>query len=458
MRDNGIVYRNGSKYVFDLEESEIKLYPCNPYDDKGFYGIHENEKYRLELIGNPGVRGFVWRHSALVSSTNMLQHGAYLLKAEYVFSRWDGNGNISGLEIYGESIDDLMAFINTENDLFDGDHHLHSRKETVFSSWDMTFRGKRVSVQMLLANVQNYKGRSTYDFHPVFRVCVQEDDNIDTLYTIYRSLMNAVRIMRFRFPTGEISVKLWDLKDTPRKIGVMIDGAPDKVSFSRRYSIAPLQFWEPYMKRLLQFCMNDDNLQLEWFPYETQRFCPEDYDPHCFSHLFTAFEHECHREPEIYESVSTDSIDDIKSVILADLENIKGQTKNEEELRFVEKTITTVAKLDTQIGQKKKLLRAYGYVCEGISDLLPIIYSSEGKSYKGEEMRSRIPALRGRIVHEGGNYHFSDLDAGAAKILELIVYAQMLRRAGMKIDEIKKIIEFVFEHAGGNYTFVAPDE
>lgn len=458
MRDSGILYYNGNKYVFALDQNVIMLYPCDPEEGLGLFGIHEREKYKLELVGNPGVRGFVWKHTALISTTNTLQHGEYKLTAEYVFSRWDGNGIISGMDIYGEAVDDLMALLNNQSQLFGEGTHLHSKKEKVFSSWDLTYRGEEIRVQMLIANVQNYKGRSIFEFHPVLRVYVPGAENTDKLFAIYKGLLNAIRIMRYRFPAGDINVKLWDMNDTPRKVGVMTDGVQEKADFIRRYSIAPIQFWTPYMKRLFQFCLNDDSLQLDWFPYEAQRYCPEDYDPHFFSLLFTAFEHECHRESEIYESVSTEAIDGIRELVLSDLENIKGKTKTVEELGFVEKAINSIAKLDTQIGQKKKLLRAYEYVCEGISEFINYTLLSMDKCYKADEILSHIPVLRGKIVHEGGTYHFTDVDARAAKMLELIVYAQMLRRAGMEFDEIKKIIEFVFEYAGGNYTFVVPDE
>ena len=68
-----------------------------------------------------------------------------------------------------------------------------------------------------------------------------------------------------------------------------------------------------------------------------------------------------------------------------------------------------------------------------------------------------IPTMRGKILHDGDRNLLTREETSAMQLLEMVVYAQILKRAQLKDKEISKIIRFNFELEGGNYTFLTPD-
>ena len=138
----------------------------------------------------------------------------------------------------------------------------------------------------------------------------------------------------------------------------------------------------------------------------------------------------------------------------------KKNTETEEELKFIDDSIDRISQLGTSMGQKAKIIRAFDSVYSVLESYLPFMtHAVDLQDYRDhtKKLLSTIPSLRASILHDGNRSLISQEQADALIILESIVYIQMLRRAGIKDDDIKKILGFVFEFNGGNYTYLTPD-
>lgn len=203
-------------------------------------------------------------------------------------------------------------------------------------------------------------------------------------------------------------------------------------------------------------------MNLQHLPVDHLHFTPRDFDPITISKLFTAFEKECHKNKELYEQVDCSPTEEIKTRILESIKAEKKSERTDEENKFIDDSIDRISQLGTAMGQKAKLLRVFESVYPVLKTYLPhLLVGPEERQpdYKelAKNLLSIIPSLRATVLHDGNYSLISHEQTNALIILEILVYIQMLRRAGIRDGDINRIIGFVFEFTGGNYTYLTPD-
>lgn len=462
MKDNGFISLEGTNYLYYLNENNIMLFPI---DEENIYPLSRftEEAYTLELMGSRGVRGAIWKHTAFIKQTNYSFNDIIELKAKCVFSRWESIP-IGGFDLFGEAIDDLFyygqddVFINIDS-IYDLGEKVH-----VIGSWTVTYKKREVHISLQYGNVLSNQGRNILEFHPVIRVTVAGEEDMDLLYEIYECILNFVRLIRYRSTCGKIEVKLISADENRQRIGrVCIN--PESSPFSRRYPIASFSFWKPYIQTLLNFVISDPELDLNFFPSNSLRNSPEDYNPTTFSRIYTAFENECHKNKPLYEQVDCSAVNTVRNGIIERIKSFEAEIKSDitaEEQKFIQKAINRVKQLDTEMGQKGKILHAFEIIrpiIEGYISFFVDGYESCHEISKNTAigLLGSIPTMRGKILHDGDRNLLTREETYAMQLLEMVVYAQILKRAQLKDKEISKIIRFNFELEGGNYTFLTPD-
>jgi hypothetical protein len=459
MQDNGFFELDGAHYIFYLDGTSILLFPRKPGELTPPSLYPRDDSYYIDLVGSKGIRGAIWTHSANIEHTRMPFNDVIELQAKYIYSRWDGI-DIGGIDIFGEAIDDLF-FIDNITLPIEKKTNYTEAVTNIVETWSVTYRERQLQVLLLFDNTLSFRGRNNLEFRPIIRVVVPGQENFKVLSKVYESILNFIRLVRYRLPCGNIETKLIDNSESHNRIGFMLTGK-ENLAFEKRYAIGGLSFWRPYIQRLLQFVFVDDDLTLNHFPVDHFHSSPHDFDPITVSRLFTAFENECHMNRNEYEDVDSSTIKEIKARIIEKIKNEKNHTQTEEEKKFVDDSINRISQLGTSIGQKAKILRAFESVYPVLHNYLPYMLNrvcdrAETIKEQAKKLLGSIPSLRATILHDGNNSLISQDQAKALVILELIVYIQMLRRSTINDKEIETLIGFVFGFNPGNYTYLTPD-
>lgn len=457
MKDNGFFSIDGAHFSYYLNDNLILLFPSTQEEFFPYSFCSNESPFYIKLEGSRGIRGAIWSHSAYVEHINTPFNQVVELKAKYVYSRWAGL-SIGGMDIFGDAVDDLFFIDNNSTAVLGNFKHFNSTPNTI-ETWTATFRGRQLHIMLLFENTLSFHGRNNLEYHPIIRVLAPGEEDCELLSGIYESILNFIRLIRYRVTCGSIETKLIDNNSNPSRIGVMLSNQEPQL-FEKRYAFAHLSFWKPYIQKLLQFTFDNEDLSLQHLPVHQFHYSPRDFDPITFSRLFTAFENECHKNAAIYEHVHVSPTDKIRARILGMLKAEKKNTETEEELKFIDDSIDRISQLGTSMGQKAKIIRAFDSVYSVLESYLPFMtHAADLQDYRDhtKKLLSTIPSLRASILHDGNRSLISQEQADALIILESIVYIQMLRRAGIKDDDIKKIFGFVFEFNGGNYTYLTPD-
>ena len=459
MQDNGFFELDGTHYVFYINGTSILLFPRIPEEFSPPSLYPGDDPYYIDLMGSRGIRGAIWTHSANIEHTRMPFNDVIELHAKYVYSRWVGS-TIGGMDFFGEAIDDLFFIDNITLPVENKFNHTETGSN-IIGTWNVIYRKRQLQIFLLFDNTLSFRGRNTLEFHPIIRVLVPGKEDFEILSGVYESILNFIRLIRYRIPCGNVETKLIDNSENHNRIGFMLTGK-ENLTFKKRYALGCLSFWSPYIQNLLQFVFADEELNLSHFPVDDFHFSPHDFDPVTVSRLFTAFENECHKNKSTYEEVDSTTIEEVKARIIEEIKNEKKDTQTEEENKFVDDCIDRIYQLGTSIGQKAKILRAFESVYPVLQKYLPYLLNrvcdtEEAIKKLAKKLLSSVPSLRATILHDGNNSLISQDQANALVTLELIVYIQMLRRANIEDKDIEVLIGFVFELNPGNYTYLTPD-
>lgn len=457
MKDNGFVSLNKSNYSYFLKDTSILLFPAmrDEFCDI-LYKYYGNYSWTINLTGSKGVRGAVWKHTALIKTTNSLFNDVTELKAKCVFSRWD-HAEVGGFELFGEAIDDLFFLsdiFSRENELFPNPD---DPEETIIDRWTVSVGDRIITVEFLYGNILSFQGRNHRDYHPFFRVKVSGNEDLQTIYNAYLSMMSFIKIIRYRSTCGKMELKLLGRDSANNRIGSACLET-DAHIFQQRYELPNYDFWKGCIQNILNLVFCDISLCLDFYPEKELYSSPEDYAPSTISKLFTAFENECHKNKELFEKIDCSNVANFRERLIDLLKQERIENLTEAEDTFLSQCIERIGQVGTQMGQTRKLINAFDFFVPIIEDIIKS-YTLDYTNFRDAAIKylKMIPSLRARILHDGDNTIISSEETTALKILETIVYAQILKRAKLSDIEIEKILHFNFEFMGGNYTYLIPD-
>lgn len=105
----------------------------------------------------------------------------------------------------------------------------------------------------------------------------------------------------------------------------------------------------------------------------------------------------------------------------------------------------------TQIGQEKKLLKAYDILAKALQSSMQNIFFMP--SFRINEVPTQedintiaktIMRFRGKVIHDGEKSSFSDDETPFVRFLEILVYSMILKRVGIPDEGIEVIIGVIF--------------
>ncbi len=443
MKSMGYAKFKGIDCVFYEENDAIRLISTNQSTNLVKY-INERD---LVFTYNRGVH----KCTALIKKVDMTcDHNSIRLVPKYIYETIGDLKAIHGFNMVGDSLDD---FFNPANYYLlkhrNGEEigNLVYEKENV-DVWKIKFEDIDVSISLFYGEILNKGRHSDMMLHPKLNVNFSKDTNdFNFIYRAYRVVVKFLQLVRYDLDIGWYSMSLIDDRGYECGKFYEIDTPYTKSYMGHQMKLNYITY-KPFIGRLLQFAADNQKISLSHLPHSTLRVNIEEYDPTTFVSIFGAFEDECREKKDLYVKANIDAVRNIRKNLINDVKKFLKVAQTDGEKTYIAKVISRIGTTDTSVGLKNKIVNSYNVLLPAIESSVPNIfylYNDESKkNFSIDKIAESLSDLRGEIAHGDFNGKFTDLQTQQIYFLEILVYAQMLKRAELNDSEIELILGIIF--------------
>lgn len=447
MYAEGYVTFDGIECVYIISADKIKLIPKNP-DDMRKLNRHLDDHDIFFQYSDPLDKNQV----AYIERVEMSMGHSLSLIPKYSVNLLM-KAPISALEITGPAIDEFFSpagyfyYKHVSGDKSSVDL---TRETEIAENWEITVEGIMVSITLLYGGILRRGIASDLMLHPMLRAVFPPIVAPDFYYKIYSILTRFLQIVQYNSDLRRHKVYLCGTAPEHNS-GYLHDWKACNKENSRFYTESEYRYCKPYIQKLLQFSADNLNMSFEFLPISQYRYRCSDYSPALLTMLFAAFESEYRANSKIYDLPNDTNIDCIKARILQKISECDTSELTKNEKTFLGQAEDRVNNLGCQAGQTRKIknvCRVIEPVIKKSAEHLFIrsrLGTSDGFTIKEiNQISEKIVALRAQAAHEHSLLSFDDEQAEYVHFLEILVYAQILKRAGIDDVGIELLIGVVF--------------
>ena len=448
MKEMGYITLWDVECVFIVEDNCIVIIPKNK-DDIQKINSHFQD-YNFIIKYNPTVGC----STAFIERVEFGINQAIKLFPKYTIERCHKDA-FSGFEIMGEAIDDFFSpsryFYErlkegTESKV---DFIYHSE---VADKWTIIFENKPITVTLSYGEILRWGIGSDLMLHPKLTVVFEQTTDTQYVYRVYSFIARFLQIVRYDIKCGKLRIDLF--YEEQGKIsynGHLHDFCNDQNQFCISTNEVEYGCYKPYIQQFLQLAADDPKYTFYHYPIDGIRYRGRHYSAVDFLNIFSAFESECHINQELYENADVSRIQAVKNALVTFLDEYPHTDLSKEELDFLKNARDNLLKQGTEFGQRKKIKNAYEVLKNALESSIENIFFLPEFRCKGNltsknlnEVAEFLVGQRGAIAHGRFSGVFSDIDAQKIHFLEILTYAQLLKRVGLKDKDIERVIGVVF--------------
>lgn len=453
MKETGYITLWNVDCVFVVENNHIVIIPKEQGDIQKINSHFNDSNFAIQY--NPTVGS----STAFIERVEFGINHAIKLFPKYIFNRCHNN-LFSGFDIMGEAIDDFFSpsryFYDRlkEGAKMNVDFIYHSE---VADEWTILFENKPITITLSYGDILRKGSGSDLMLHPRLTVTFEQTTETQYVYRVYSSIVRFLKLIRYDTKCGKLQIDLF-YKDQEKKSynGYLHDFCTDD-----RFCISAHDVeygcYKPYVQRFLQFAADNPKYTFYHYPTDGIRYRGRHYSAVDFLNIFSAFEAECHANPKLYENADTTKIQSIKDSLVSMIDEYPSTDLVKEELAFLNNARDNLLKQGTEFGQRKKIKIAYNALKKALESSIENIFFLPAFRCKGNltsknlnEVAEFLTGQRGAIAHGRFSSVFSDVDAQKIHFLEILIYAQMLKRVGLDDKDIERVVGVLF---GCNYVF-----
>lgn len=447
MDGEGYVVFDGIECVYINGADKIKLIPKNSDDIRNLNRHFDDHNFFFHYSDSLDKNQIAYIEKVEINMGHSLS-----LIPKYSVNLFK-EAPISALEITGPAIDEFFSpsgYFYDKHISGDESSVDLTRETELADKWEITVKGTIVSISLLYGGMLRRGKASDLVLHPMLRAEFPPNTAADFYYKIYSVLTRFLQIVQYNGNLRRHKVYLRGV--TPEyNSGYLHDWKACNKEDSRFYTESEYRYWKPYIQNVLQFSADNLTISLGFLPISHYRYQGLDYSPSLLTTLFAAFENEYSINSKIYDLPNTTDMDNIKAHILQKLNECDNGKLTKNEKVFLRQAKERVNNLGSQTGQTRKVKN----VCRTIE---PIIKKSaeylfirarlgttDGFTSKEiNQIAEKVVALRAQGVHEHSLLSFNDEQAEYVHFLEILVYVQILKRAGVDDAGIELLIGVVF--------------
>ena len=449
MKNTGHVVFWDTPCIFIEESNSISLIPQNKDDIKNIQPHLHDQNFIFiysDFLGFKSI-AFIERMQFEINHT-------ITLFPHYTISQCHLD-YFTGFEIKGEALDDFFSpshyfynhfqkGIKTNTDFLY--HH------EVADEWTVLFEDKILIIALTYGDILKWGIASDLMLHPKLKVSFEKTSDIHYIYRVYSFIIRFLQIIRYNSTCGKLQIDLYN--DENGKMvynGRFNQKRTDESPYSKRGNEVEYGYYKPYIQQFLQFSANNPEYTVYHYPTNETRFRGNHYSAVDLLNIFSSFESECYANKTLYENIDSSKIQSIKDILVSQLDIYPQKELCQEELDFLKNAKNRILQLGTQFGQTQKIINAYQILHNALDNSIKNIFYLPEFRLTGplqEDSLRKISRFlvkqRGSIAHGGFSGIFSDIDAQKIRFLEILTYAQLLKRIGLEDPDIERVIGIIF--------------
>lgn len=433
-----------------VEESDgLYLIPKEKDDIQKIRPYFDDQEFVLRYSGKIGYDSI-----AFVERVQHQMNHTIKIFPKYIINRCHIE-SFSGFEMTGEAIDDFFSPVRYFYDRPKADEKIKADffyNHEVADEWVISFEGKSLTITLSYGDILSHGIASDLKLHP--KLTVEFEQTTDTLfvYRVYSCIVRFLRVIRYDTNCGKLSVELFDRTGGRFSYnGKLRDFAIGQDLFYKGIHEVEYSCYRPYIQRFLQFAADNTQYTFYHYPTEGLRFRGIHYSAVDYMNIFAAFEAECHANEDLYENADATKVQSIKDTLVEQIKTYPRDGLKKEETDFIRNARDRIMQLGTQYGQQKKITNAYGVLHKALDGSIENIFylpefrlNGPLKSKDLKKIAEFLAGQRGAVAHGGFSGVFTDADAQKIHFLEILTYAQLVKRAGLDDCDIERVIGAVF--------------
>lgn len=363
--------------------------------------------------------------------------------------------SFTGMEMMGDAIDD---FFSPSSYFYDRskagaeisvDYIYHNE---IADKWMVIFEGEPITITLSYGDILSRGIASDLMLHPKLKIYFNKTTDVEYVYRVYLLVVRFLQIIRYDTKCGKLKIDL--LSENDGKLthnGCLHDFSADPNQFLKGNHDVEYGSFKPYIQRFWQFAADNPTYTFYHYPAEGIRCRGIHYSVADFMNIFAAFESECHAKQELYENIDATRVQSIKDVLVAQLDEYSKNELKQEEMEFLENAKKRIRQLGTQYGLTKKIINVYHVLHHALDRSIKYIFYLPEFRLEGslqdtdlKKIATFLAGQRGAVAHGGFSGTFSDLDAQKIRFLEILTYAQLLKRVGLGDADIERVIGALF--------------
>lgn len=452
MNETGHITLWDIECVFIANDNDIFIIPKNKDDIQKINSHFDDTNFLIKYHSTFGC------FAAFIERVELGFNHTIRLFPKYIVNRYYTDV-FCGFEIIGQAIDDFFSpsryfFVRSkEGKKTDVDFIYHNE---VADKWIVNFEGKSITITLSYGDILQWGTGSDLMLHPKLTVCFEQTADIQYVYRVYSLITRFLKIIRYETKCGKLKVNLFCEKEGKKSCnGCLHDSYIDSEQFARATPETEYGCYKPYIQHFLQFAADNPAYTFHHYPTDGIRYRGRHYSAVDFLNIFAAFEAECHANAELYENADITKIQAVKNSIISLVDAYPNENLTKEEHEFIKNAKDNLSKQGTEFGQRKKIKNAYKVLKKALESSIENIFYLPTFKCKGNlksknlnDIAEFLVGQRGAIAHGRYSSVFSDIDAQKIHFLEVLTYAQMLKRVGLNDKEIERVIGAIF---GCNY-------
>lgn len=422
--------------------NEIILIPCNE-EDLNLLFKHNSDKNFIIHYSMPLYKNVF----SYIERVEMDYRSISLIPKYIIYSTEE---KICSIQITGDAIDDFFSpstYFYKDRDV---QHDILYKSEYV-DSWNIKFRNIELKLSLSYGKILNKRTASDLMLHPILEVEFPETDDYDLIYNIFLSIERFLKFILYKQNCGSFKIDLYNKNDEKNfNIGFLCINNLKAQQYEKSYKRIIYSDYKQFLPLIFQFIFNNENLYLKHLSdCGFINFEVDDMEI-VYPKLFTAFENECDNDEKTYNIADDSSVTELRENILKTIEkNFKiKELKSEREKQFLNNVKQSISREGKRFGQKVKIINAYNVLSEAISDLVKKIVCSNKETDLNDthikKVAENLTGLRGKLVHSGYTNKLTSQQCNFIRFFEVMIYAQMLRRAALSSEDIRLIIGSTF--------------
>ena len=358
---------------------------------------------------------------------------------------------IQGLEIYGGAIDD---FFNPVGYFFPKRKNGEVIRDILYNQenvdvWKIKFENDDITIALYYGNVLSNGAGSDMVIHPKLSVRFSHsENNIDYIYRVYSVITRFLQIVRYDLYFGNCVVNLTDTLGN--FCGRFYDYDIYNTDYSKQMLENHYKYYKTNIAAILQFSADNQTLYMNHFPQKTSRLSENDFTTENLISIFGAFESEYALLKDIYGKADKSCIKSIKTKLISIFDEHYKCVNSDEEKSFLTIAKSKISNIGNELGQAKKMQKVYERLLPALkSSVADILYLfsnniSDIQSGNISKIATELSEMRGKAAHGHDFRRFSPKQGQAIRFLEILAYAQLLKRAKISDDDIELFLGIIF--------------